>query len=97
MADFRSRGWFEDSRTERRQTWNGEEADEVTAICPACGDVDCPVHDSAPSEAERTATVIAQVRQVLSAWDASDAVPPRLAMALAALDDAMAALDLIPF
>lgn len=97
MADFRSRGWLEDARTERRQTWNGEEADEVTAICPECADVDCPVHDTAPSEAERTATVIAQARCVLDAWDASEGIPPRLAVQLSQLSDAMAALDGLPF
>lgn len=86
-----------------REPGNAVIVDETTAICPVCHDVDCNLHadDADALEAERvardTAAVISSARACLDAWDASDAVPPRIRMALSDLSDALAKLERIPF
>lgn len=95
MADFRSRGWLEDDN--RRSQYGFDDSTPLPEICH-CGEVDCVNHPhEPPGQAELTASVVAQARCVLHAWDASDNVPPRLAMQLAALDDAIARLEGLPF
>jgi hypothetical protein len=71
---------------------------EEIRVCTVCADVDCLIHPEPGAEAaELTASVVAQARHVLDAWDVSEDVPRRLSVQLSLLSDALAELDGLPF